>query len=298
MCASGAGLAPESRAELLSILAGDADENIAQRAGSALLSIPVEAFASAAGKAEAAPQLLRYCAENLAAKPGVADALAKNKACPAELVVAVVPQLTTSAVQELIDDLARLADSPALAAALAASPSITIEQKKLLQELEAEGIDAKAMEEAVAEAEPDPHKKETMVQRLGRMRVMDRMKLALVGNREERLALIRDPNKLVQRAVLQSPKLTGQEVENFAAMASLNDEILRLIATNRAFIKNYVVVKNLLNNPKVPLDASLHLLPRLNDTDMKFLTMNKNVPETLRSMAMKIIRQKKLFQSG
>jgi hypothetical protein len=126
------------------------------------------------------------------------------------------------------------------------------------------------------------------------MRVIERIKLALTGNREERMALMRDANKLVQRAVLQSPKLTNQEVENFAAMASLNDEILRLIAANRAFIKNYVVVKNLLNNPKVPLDVSLHLLPRLNDTDMKFLTMNKNVPETLRTMANKIIRQKKL----
>jgi hypothetical protein len=78
----------------------------------------------------------------------------------------------------------------------------------------------------------------------------------------------------------------------------LNDEILRMIAANRAFIKNYAVVKNLVNNPKVPLDVSLHLLPRLNDTDMKFLTTNKNVPETLRTMAHKNIRQKKMGKPG
>lgn len=287
-------MAPEERAEILCALVGDPDENIAQRAGNALLSVSTEAFLGALAKPDTTLAVFRYCAGNLASKPGVADAMAQNRACPAELIAAVGPQLTTAAVQALIDDLERLADSPALAAALAASPNITVEQKKLLEELEAEGIDAKAMEEAVSEAEPDPQKKETMIQRLGRMRVIERIKLALTGNREERMALMRDANKLVQRAVLQSPKLTNQEVENFAAMASLNDEILRLIAANRAFIKNYVVVKNLLNNPKVPLDVSLHLLPRLNDTDMKFLTMNKNVPETLRTMANKIIRQKKL----
>jgi hypothetical protein len=77
-------------------------------------------------------------------------------------------------------------------------------------------------------------------------------------------------------------------------MASLNDEILRMIAGNRAFIKNYVVVKNLVNNPKAPLDVTLHLLPRLHETDMKSLTMNKNVAETLRTLAAKIIRNKKM----
>ena len=298
VCAGGAGLAPEDRAEILCLLAGDADDQIAHRAGNALVSVTAEAFIGALGRAEASPKLFAYCAESLASKPGVADALAKNRACPAALVARVAPHLTTSAVQALLDDLERLADNPAIAEALAASPSVTAEQKKLLEELHAEGVDEAALAEAVAAVEPDARRKETMIQRLGRMRVVDRIKLALTGNREERMALIRDANKLVQRAVLGSPKLTGQEVESFASMASLNDEILRMIAANRAFIKNYVVVKNLLNNPKVPLDVSLHLLPRMNDTDMKFLTMNKNVPETLRTMANKTIRQKKLARPG
>ena len=124
------------------------------------------------------------------------------------------------------------------------------------------------------------------------MRVVERIKVALTGNREERTILIRDPNKMVQRAVLQSPRLTDNDVESFSAMANLSDETLRLIANNRRFVKNYVVVRNLLNNPKTPIDVSLHLLPRLNPQDLKFLTMNKNVPETLRSMAVKLHRQR------
>ena len=107
---------------------------------------------------------------------------------------------------------------------------------------------------------------------------------------DARRTLIRDANKVVQRAVLQSPRLTDQEVEAFASMANLTDEILRLIAGNRAFRKNYVVVRNLMNNPKTPLDVTLHMLPLLNPLDLKKLGMNKNVPETLRTSANKLMR--------
>jgi hypothetical protein len=73
-------------------------------------------------------------------------------------------------------------------------------------------------------------------------------------------------------------------------MANLTDEILRLIANNRNFRKDYIVVRNLMNNPKTPLDVTLHMLPMLNAIDLKKLAMNKNVPETLRTTASKLIR--------
>src|SRR4029077_9740742 len=95
-----------------------------------------------------------------------------------------------------------------------------------------------------------------------------------------------------QRSVLQSPRLTDQEVEDFAAMSSLTDEILRIIAKNRNFRKNYIVVRNLMNNPKTPLDVSLHMLPMLIPLDLKKLCTNKNVPETLRTTANKLMRQR------
>jgi len=122
------------------------------------------------------------------------------------------------------------------------------------------------------------------------MSVAQRVQFAIKGGSEARRTLIRDTNKVVQRAVLQSPRLTDQEVEAFAAMSSLTDEILRLIAGNRNFRKNYTVVRNLINNPKSPLDVTLHMLPMLNAVDLKRLTTNKNVPETLRTTAMKLQR--------
>ena len=151
-------------------------------------------------------------------------------------------------------------------------------------------MDAAALAEAAAEAEPDIVKRQTLIERLAKMSVSERVQFAIKGGSEARRTLIRDSNKVVQRAVLQSPRLTDQEVEAFATMTSLTDEILRLIASNRKFRKNYAVVRNLLNNPKTPLDVSLHMLPMVNVMDLKKLTSNKNVPETLRTTAIKLQR--------
>jgi hypothetical protein len=296
---TGGGFAPEDRAEMLTILTGDEDDTLRDRAENALLSTPLESILAALKRPEAHARLFQYCADNLLRKPGVADAMALNPGCPGALLVPVAAQLTRESVDTLLGTVERLVDSDLLIAALAANPNITPEQRKMLEVLgEDAGIDAETLAEAAAAAEPDTKRRETLIQRLGKMRVVERIKLALTGNREERATLIRDSNKLVQRAVLQSPKLTDQEVENFASMASLNDEILRLIAANRQFIKNYLIVKRLVNNPKMPLDVSLHLLPRLTPLDMKALTMNKNVPETLRSMAIKLERQRKQAKPG
>jgi hypothetical protein len=73
----------------------------------------------------------------------------------------------------------------------------------------------------------------------------------------------------------------------------LSDDVLRIIASNRSFRKNYTVVRKLMSNPKTPLDVSLHMLPMLNPQDLKALTLNKNIPETLRTTAMKLRRQRK-----
>ena len=60
----------------------------------------------------------------------------------------------------------------------------------------------------------------TLLQKINRMSVAEKIKTALTGNQEERLLLIRDANKIVARAVLQSPKVSEQEAENFASMKS------------------------------------------------------------------------------
>ena len=290
VCAGGAHLVPADRAEILVVLAGDADEMVASRAQDAILSLPVESFVEALKREQALPALFSYAARNLANKPGICDAMVQNKKCAAEFLVPLVRYLSTLGIQALMDELERLSESPALAAALENFSSLTEEQKNQLHELHDPGtpVDVAALAEAAAAAEPDLARRQTLLQRLAKMTVAQRVQFAIKGGSEARRTLIRDSNKVVQRAVLQSPRLTDQEVEAFASMSSLTDEVLRLIANNRNFRKNYAVVRNLINNPKTPLDVTLHMLPMLNAVDLKRLTTNKNVPETLRTTAMKL----------
>jgi hypothetical protein len=292
VCTGAAHLPPADRAEILTVLAHDADEMVANRAQDALLSQPIESLIEALSRETALPPLFAYAAKNLADKPGVGNAMVRNKNCGADLLVPVVRHLSTESIQILMEELDRVSASLALAGALENSTSVTAEQKAQLHELRSMAIDHGALAEAALEAEPDMAKRQTLLQRLATMSVAQRVQFAFKGGSEARRTLIRDSNKVVQRAVLQSPRLTDQEVEAFAAMSSLTDEILRLIARNRNFRKNYVVVRNLMNNPKTPLDISLHMLPNLNAMDLKKLCINKNVPETLRSTALKLQRQR------
>lgn len=127
----------------------------------------------------------------------------------------------------------------------------------------------------------------TTSQRLAMMGVMEKVKVATRGTREERAILVRDPNRLVAAAVMSSPKLTEQEVESFAKMANVTEEVLRVIGTNRAWTKNYNVVAGLVRNPKTPVAISMNLLQRVNDKDVRLIATDRNVPEPVRIAARK-----------
>jgi hypothetical protein len=145
-------------------------------------------------------------------------------------------------------------------------------------------VDAPLIEtEPAAGLVDDPEaSKESTLQRLASMNIVARMQAAMKGTREERAVLIRDPNKLISVAVLSSPKLAETEVEAFAKMANVSEEVLRIIGSTRAWIKNYGVVSALTRNPKTPLAVSLNLVQRLNDRDLKLLAFDRNMQEPLK----------------
>jgi len=290
VCTAGAHLSAVDRAEILCVLSDDPDEVISTRAQDAMLSIAPEVFVDAVKREKAVPALFSYVARKIPRTPGIAAAMAENRNCPPECLLPLVPYFSPAVVQHLLEELDRVTAHPQLAATLEHSAFVTPEQKKLLEEFRSTQIDHGHLADAAAEAEPDPGRRQTLLQQISRMTVAQRVQFAMKGSSEARRTLIRDSNKVVQRSVLQSPRLTDQEVEGFASMANLTDEILRLIAGNRNFRKNYVVVRNLVNNPKTPLDVTLHMLPVLNAGDLKKLAMNKNVPETLRTSAVKLQR--------
>lgn len=145
-----------------------------------------------------------------------------------------------------------------------------------------------------AAAKPAPAKPERLstLQKIARLSVGDRVQLAMKGSREERFVLIRDGSKVVSSAVLESPKLTDQEVETFAAMKNVQETVLRGIAGKRKFKKLYGVMRALTSNPRCPLDVALPLMKNLLPPDLKALSMNKNVSDTLRKLSFKMYREK------
>jgi hypothetical protein len=141
-------------------------------------------------------------------------------------------------------------------------------------------------------AEQKVRERQSTLQKLAKMSVGERVQQAMKGTKDERYILIRDGSKVVSGAVLQSPKISDAEIETFAGMKNVQESVLREIARNRKFIKNYGVVRQLVNNPRTPIDIGLPLQNHLLVNDLKALSMNKNIGDTLRKAAHKKYKEK------
>jgi hypothetical protein len=142
--------------------------------------------------------------------------------------------------------------------------------------------------EASAEVGGAAPERIALIRRIMLMKVKDRVKLAMKGDREARAILIRDSNRIVAQAVIRNPRITDHEIEAIAAMRTVNDDVLRVIASNRAWARQYPVIHNLARNPRTPLPTAMQILPRLYAKDLKALGQNRNVAEAVRRQALRI----------
>jgi len=143
---------------------------------------------------------------------------------------------------------------------------------------------AEAEDEDLLAEDEDPM---SVSQKLQKMTFPQRLKAASKGTREMRAILVRDPNKMIAATVMSSPKLTEQEVESIAGMGSVSEDVLRMIAHNRAWMKSYKIMVRLVRNPKFPVALSLNLLQRVNSKDLGLIAIDRNVPEPVRIAARK-----------
>lgn len=130
------------------------------------------------------------------------------------------------------------------------------------------------------------------LQKIAKLDIKGRIQLAMKGTKEERSLLIRDGTKLVALAVLESPKVTDSEVERFANQKNVLEAVLRGITMKRRFIKQYAILRNLTFNPRTPIDVSLGLIKHLLTADLRNLSGNKEVSDTVRKLATRMFRQK------
>ena len=144
-------------------------------------------------------------------------------------------------------------------------------------------IDSERLESGEVSAE-----RVSLIRRIMFMNTKDRMKLAMKGDREARSILIRDSNRVVCSAVVKNPRITEQEIEGVAAMRTVADEVLRIIAMNRAWVRSYTIIHNLAKNPRTPVPTAMNILPRIRTKDLVNLQQNRNVSEAVRRQAYRL----------
>ena len=307
--ARGAQPVPEpDRLRILVALASDPSEEIRRAAEDTLAHLNDEDCAEWLADSSLEETVARYFLDISRLRPTLLPILLTNPASPTDAIVGLAAKAGPKVISLLLDNLDLLKTSALIA--LKDNPAYLDWQKEpptegvvlevdLLEMLiaEAEAEDARLAKEgpvAVPEEEEEVAQKHGGVTgKLAKMSVAQKVKLALLGNREERAMLIRDGSRVISRAVLSSPKLTDIEVEGFAAMKNVDQDVFRAITMNRKFMKNYTIMKNLVNNPRLPIDIGLTLIPRLIHNDLLLLGKNRDVPDTVRKMADKLSKTRK-----
>jgi hypothetical protein len=142
----------------------------------------------------------------------------------------------------------------------------------------------------VAPPEEKARKSSVSFTKFDELKIFEKIRLATVGNAYCRQVLIRDSNRLVAMSVIRSPSISDMEVVAAASNRALCDDVIRYIANNREFTKDYTVKQALVNNPKCPLASSLRLLNFLRPDDLKALSRSRNVPGALATAAKKLLQ--------
>jgi len=252
------------------------------------------------------------------------EAALQNPSTSDDAIESVVPSLPAELAELVVINQVRLLRRTSLLEALEGNDSLNNDQKRRLRELretfkigvaavappppapppeeekqepeiaEPEAAAPASEDEALAryldDDQREDQEKVSIVQRIYLATTSEKVMMALKGSRGERSILIRDPNRIVASAVLGSPRLTEPEIEAFAGMKNLGDQVLRQIGSHREWTKRYGVVHNLVKNPRTPLGVSLGMVSRLNPRDLKAISVDRNVPEVIRKQAQKFVK--------
>ncbi len=321
-------LNPSDMVGALYMLTFDPDAGVRETAAKTAAGLPDRILGSALRDEEVQPQVLGYFLGLVKDKDAYAEMLVLNPSTPDEAVAEVARDCSAklteiigqnqlrllrnegilrnlcanaSAPVSIIDNVCdfavrsgmQLLDVPQMKAARVrvfgpeaaeAPPPQGPTAEEVLQEF------AEAADETAAPMEEG--KRLTLAQRIMRMSIAEKIKLATLGNKEARTALIRETNKLVAVAVIRSPRITDGEVLACAANRAMMDDVLRVIYSNREWTKNQKVKMALVKNPKVPLTVTMKFLNSFRDAELKDLSRDKNVPAAVQGFAKKLHEKK------
>jgi len=264
------------------------------------------------------PPLISLAVRAFQDNESIASSALRNPRTPTTETLLLAERVKGDVLASLLRDELRLILSPDLARALMRNRNLEDEQQSQLErlldrlvrdedlkirpEMRPESFSAEEKEILLKEPkEVDqastmaaPKRRESIYSKLLKMTPAEKALLSLSGNREVRLMLARDPNQMVARAVLRSPRLSEVEVALIAQMRDIDSEILRLIALNRRWMRQYQIIKGLVLNPRTPIAISLSFIDRLNNQDIRIASKDHNLPNTIRKAAVRIAHKRGL----
>jgi hypothetical protein len=322
-------LKPEDLLELWTDLVQDPEEGVRAAADKSLSSFPAAELLPILKSRDTPSRVLSWALTHRS-EHELREVALQNTSLPDETIETLAPVLTQALAELVVINQTRLLRRNSLLVALESNAGLSNDQKRRLRELretfrigQADAVVPPAATPAPKEEPPEPEpepepeiaphgdvfmtedealvrylseeerqqtEKVSAVQKIYRLNTAEKLITALKGSREERAILIRDPNRLVSKAVLGSPRLSDPEVEAISGMKSVSDEILRTIGHHREWTKRYAVVKNLVCNPRTPIGIALTLVPRLSPRDIKGISVDRNVPEPVRKQAQKFVK--------
>jgi hypothetical protein len=146
-----------------------------------------------------------------------------------------------------------------------------------------------ATTEAEAEALVEQQARKADKVPISKMTVPMKIRLATLGNAFARSQLIRDPLRAVSLAAIKAPGVTDGEVAKYAGNQALSDDVINYIADRREWTKLYSVKLALVQNPKTPMRATMHLMAHLREKDLRTVSRSKNIPSAVAAQARKLV---------
>ena len=309
---------PHQMLQLLVRLHGDPEPDVAAAAAGTLGGWPHQDVVAQLQSPGCSREVFEHFAGSGTA--AVQEAIILNPESPCEVIASLASTAAAALLEMILYNRTRLLETPEILQRLKRNPAATAQILAAAQEIETdffgdkkqdytvEEIEQQApVEESLLELEEelpwddlsleglptDPEEREAVIlSRISTLTPRQKIKLALMGNREARALLIRDANKEVARSVLLSPKLAGNEIESFASMRNVSEEVLRLIGSRKQWIRNYATIHNLVKNPKTPPMISQRLMFRLLPKDLLLLARDRGIPEAVRRNAERILSQR------
>lgn len=318
------GALPLSGADLLTVLGflcASADAEIKGTAVATLRELPAAILQPVLGDAGLHPRLLDLVARVRFADSTLAALIIRHPAVLDSTLLVLARQGSSAVLERLADNQLRL--TPELAAAIIANPAAERVLKFRLgwrepepepdvsQEDGESAEDAEDAEQFPEAVDGDPaeirevsaedveallraaeEKGLSKYQLAMDLKVSEKIKIAMTGDKEWRNILVKDPNKLVHGAVLKNGRITDGEVLMVAKNKTSSDELVRIILLNREWLKSYEVRKALITHPKTPLPRALRFIGDLTLKDLKNLARSRNVPSAVATTARKEVERK------